>query len=321
MRYCLKKLKSLSLASFLIASATVPQPAAAMPVGVTQTKNMCDRAELIFAGKTEKLIMAPGPAPTPGGSRNATVIVRVIRTIKNTTGSPIAETVKITSRQASDHSLTTNEGERGIFFVRREGKPKDSKSAKDTKELVLVPVDEQHIGVPFSPTSDCPLPAGKTPLEIVTTELVKVIDTPAAKLNTVKLPPGQAFGTYRDMYNEQGTFDQATVVYGNAADALRSLPTKDAVPLLVKVTQSKDIRCQLRAVHALALLKNFDSVPVIEKILMDPPKAYAFDVAQIANHLMVEDKKYEPLMRRLSKSKSPWVRKAARDNLENLKKL
>ena len=185
---------------------------------------------------------------------------------------------------------------------------------------MLVPVDEQHIGVPFSPASDCPLPAGKTPSEIVTTELVKVIDTPAAKLNTVKLPPGQAFGTYRDMYNEQGTFDQATVVYGNAADALRSLPAKDAVPLLVKVAQSKDARCQLRAVHALTLLKNFDSVPVIEKILMDPPKAYAFDVAQIANHLMVEDKKYEPLMQRLSKSKSPWVRKAARDNLENLKK-
>lgn len=284
----------------------------ATPLGVSQTKEMCDSADLIFAGRTEKFVIGPGPAATFGGKGNSTYVVKLEKIIKNSTGVPFSNVVTINSRQAKNVSLAAFEGNRAMFFAKSE---KPLKNAKDQKSVILIPADERHISLPLSPASDCPVVAGKPPVDIVAVELVKVLETPAAKLNTIKLPLNQSFGKYRDNYNYSGTLDQAAVEYDHAADALRSIPVKVAVPLLVKAVHNNDMRCQLRAVHALALLKNFEYVSAVEKVLMDPPKTVYFDVAQLANHLNIEDRKYVPLLQRLAKSKDPRVKKAAKDSL------
>jgi len=277
----------------------VAQTAMAMPVGVTQTSELCRTADVIVAARCEHTVSKMRPSFL-GGKADDTVYLKVERTLKNNTGKSLSANLNFWSGRCSDVSASKAGDFRGIYFLRRD------------KNSNLIPVDEQHIAVPLSPLSDCSFASGAAPMAIVADELATTIGTPAEKFNTVTQSIGQA----EDSNHVKVDLDQASTVYKLAVDAISNLPPRYAVPPLLKVLASKNERCRITALNALVQLKEFDKLAALEPILMNPAKSLYHDVGLLSYHMNTDDPKYKPIMMRLSQSKDKRIRDAARENLK-----
>lgn len=284
---------------FSLMGIAVSQTAMAMPVGVTQTSELCRTADVIVAARCDHTVSKMRPSFL-GGKADDTVYLKVERTIKNNTGKALSPNLNFWSGQCSDVSASKAGNFRGIYFLRRD------------KEANLFPVDEHHIAVPLSPLSDCSFASGAAPMAIVADELARTIGTEAQKFNTVTQSIGQA----EDSNHVKVDLDQASNVYTLAIDAISQLPPRYAVPPLLKVLASKNERCRISALNALVQLKDFDKLAVLEPILMNPPKSLYHDVGLLSYHMNTDDPKYKPIMMRLSQSKDKRIRDAARENIK-----
>lgn len=289
--------RAVRLSSFI--GIAVAQAAMAMPVGVTQTSEICRTADVIVAARCDHTVSKMRPSFL-GGKADDTVYLKVERTLKNNTGKSLSPNLNFWSGRCSDVSASKSADFRGIYFLR---------SGKNSN---LFPVDEQHIAVPLSPLSDCSFASGAAPVAIVADELARTIGTPAEKFNTVKQSIGQA----EDSNHVKVDLDQASTVYKLAVDAISNLPPRYAVPPLLKVLASNNQRCRISALNALVQLKEFDSLAALEPILMNPSKSLYHDVGLLSSHMNTDDPKYKPIMMRLAGSKDKRIRDAARENLK-----
>lgn len=284
------------LSSFI--SIVIVQTAFAIPVGVTQTSELCQTADVIVAARCDHTV-SKMRASHWGGKADDTVYLTVERTLKNNTGKALSTKLNFWSGQCADISASKSVDFRGIYFLRRD---KNSK---------LFPVDEQHIALPLSPLSECNFASGAPPMAVVADELAKTIGTPAEKFNTLK----QSIGQSEDSYHVKTDLDQASTVYTLAIDAISNLPPRYAVPSLLKVFASNNQRCRISALNALLQLKEFDKLTALEPILMNPPKSIYDDVGLMSYHMNTDDPKYKPIMMRLAGSKDKRISNAARENL------
>lgn len=289
--------RAVHLSSFI--GIAVAQTAMAMPVGVTQTSELCRTADVIVAARCDHTVSKMRPSFL-GGKADDTVYLKVERTLKNNTGKSLSPNLNFWSGRSSDVSASKSSDFRGIYFLRRD------------KHSNFIPVDEQHIAVPLSPLSDCSFASGAAPMAIVADELARTIGTPAEKFNTVKQSIGQA----EDSNHVKVDLDQASTVYKLAVDAISNLPPRYAVPALSKVLASNNQRCRISALNALVQLKEFDSLAALEPILMNPSKSLYHDVGLLSYHMNTDDPKYKPIMMRLAGSKDKRIRDAARENLK-----
>lgn len=297
--------KYLRLLPLLLAAnfCTVAQVAESTPVGITDTENISADADLIVAAVTTKVVSRGAPA-YPGGRADNAIQLRVEKTLKNTSATPSPGELTFYSRQASDVSGAKRRNFRGIFFLKRD------------KTGNLLPMDEQHLAVPLSPDSDCSMAPSQPVVDVIACEMAKVLNTPAEKFNTEKQPVGRGEDAYKVFF----VIDQASWFYDNAVDALAHLPARYAVPYLVKVSKSENQRSRLRAVQALARLRNFEQLSSVESILMAPPKPLYHEVGLLSYYMNIEDAKYASILKRLTKSKDHRIRKVAQESLNDLSK-
>lgn len=293
--------RAFRLSSFV--GIAVAQTAFAMPVGVTQTSELCRTADVIVAASCDHTV-SKMRASFSGGKADDTVYLIVERILKNNTGRPLSNNLNFWSGRCADVSASKSVNFRGIYFLRCD------------KSSNMFPVDEQHIAVPLSPLSDCRFASGAPPMAIVADELAKAIGTPAEKFNTVKQSIGQA----EDSYHVKTDLDQASNVYSLAIDAISNLPPRYAVPPLLTVLASNNQRCRISALNALVQLKEFDKLAALESILMNPPKSLYHDVGLLSNHMNTDDPKFKPIMMRLSQSKDKRISGAAKENLKFMAK-
>jgi hypothetical protein len=271
---------------------------------------LVDSSDLIVVGRVHETHF-DGPAATP----NENFTVSVERVLKGA-----AKAVQVRLDLSDSEAAPVAERQYGIFFLKSVGGGS------------LIPTDPSRPALVASPVHQAILSVTPDPLSRVAHELTEVLATSYIALadpdvgvqhlaSRVELPEEGLFASPGTALRVlQGRSVQGQIVYGDAADALKTIPYDIVAEPLRSLARSEAVLTRLWAVDCLVVLGDTEFLAAVKPVLLNPPADIDYTTALLANAMegRFVSPALVPVLADLLSSKSVAIRRAAAHELKSI---